>query len=84
VTIRVFSVLDVAAYRLLDHPTALAVGAELGLEPVPQLGTVVLDHTVDGLVALAEGTSVLNPKVQREGLCSGRRPRSTTRTSAGG
>ena len=32
------------------------------------VGTVVLDHTVDELVALAEGTSVLNPKTQREGV----------------
>ena len=68
VTLRVFNVLDVAAYRLLDHPTMLEVVAELGLEPVPQLGTLVLDHTVDELVALSEGASVLNPKAQREGV----------------
>jgi RNA ligase (TIGR02306 family) len=68
VTLRVFSVLDVGAYRLLDHATALDVIRELGLEPVPQLGTVVLNHTVDELVAFAEGTSVLNPKAQREGV----------------
>ena len=36
--------------------------------PVPQLGTLVLNHTVDELVTLAEGTSVLNPKAQREGV----------------
>ena len=41
---------------------------ELGLEAVPQLGTLVLDHTVDELVAYAEGPSVLNPQVQREGV----------------
>src|SRR5262249_24494259 len=39
VTLRVFSVLNVDAYRLVDHPTKLAILAELGLEPVPQLGT---------------------------------------------
>jgi RNA ligase (TIGR02306 family) len=68
VTLRVFSVLNVDAYRLVDHPTNIAVLAEMGLEPVPQLGTIVLDHTVDELVALSEGTSVLNPQVQREGI----------------
>lgn len=68
VTLRVFSVLNVDAYRLVDHPTKIAVLAEMGLEPVPQLGTVVLDHTVDQLVALSEGTSVLNPQIQREGI----------------
>ena len=35
---------------------------------MPQLGTLVLDHSVDELVAFAEGTSLLNPKIQREGL----------------
>ena len=35
---------------------------------MPQLGTIVLNHTVDELVAFSEGTSVLNPKVQREGV----------------
>lgn len=68
VTLRVFSVLNVDAYRLLDHPAQLEVLAEMGLEPVPQLATVVLDHTVDQLVALSEGTSALNPQVQREGI----------------
>jgi RNA ligase (TIGR02306 family) len=68
VTIRVFSVIDVGTYKLLDHATAIEVVKDLGLEAVPQLGTVVLDHTVDQLVALAEGTSVLNPQAQREGI----------------
>lgn len=68
VALRVFNVLNVDAYRLLDHTAGLAAIADMGLEPVPQLGTLVLDHTVDGLVALAEGVSVLNPRVQREGV----------------
>jgi len=68
VTLRVFSVLNVDAYRLLEHPDQLDVLADMGLGPVPQLGTIVLDHTVDQLVALSEGTSVLNPQVQREGI----------------
>ncbi len=68
VTLRVFNVLNVDAYRLLDHAAMLEVLRELGLESVPQLGAVVLNHTVDELVAFSEGTSVLNPKVQREGV----------------
>lgn len=66
--LRVFNVLDVPARRLLDREDLLDALASAGLEPVPQLGAVVLDHSVDELVALAEGTSVLNPKVQREGI----------------
>jgi RNA ligase (TIGR02306 family) len=68
VTLRVFGVLNVGTYRLLDHADGLAVVLDLRLEPVPHLGTVVLNHTVDELVAMAEGTSVLNPKAQREGV----------------
>lgn len=68
VTLRVFSVLNVDAYRLLDHGAMMEMLAEMPLEAVPQLGTLALDHTVDALVAFSEGTSVLNPKVQREGV----------------
>jgi RNA ligase (TIGR02306 family) len=68
VTLRVFNVLDVDACRLLDHPAMLALLGELQLEAVPQLGTVLLDHTVDELVAFSEGTSALDAKVQREGV----------------
>ncbi len=68
VTLRVFNVLNVDANRLLDHGAMLAVLGELGLESVPQLGAIVLNHTVDELVAFAEGMSVLNPKSQREGV----------------
>ena len=68
VTLRVFNVLNVDTYRLLDHGAMLEVLADLGLEPVPQLGTIVLGHTVDEMVAFSEGTSVLNPQVQREGI----------------
>ena len=67
-TLRVFNVFDVSAYRFLGHANMLAAVAEMGLDAVPQLGTVVLNHTVDELVALSEGTSVLNAKAQREGI----------------
>jgi RNA ligase (TIGR02306 family) len=68
VSLRVFNVFDIGAYRLVDHARMLDIVAEMGLEAVPQLGTVVLNHTVDELVAMSEGTSTLNPKAQREGI----------------
>jgi RNA ligase (TIGR02306 family) len=67
-TLRVFSVLNVDACRLLDHGEMLDLVAHLQLEAVPQLGLIVLNHTIDELVAFAEGTSALNPKIQREGV----------------
>ena len=68
VSLRVFNVLHIEEGRLLDHPRMLETLEWLAIEPVPQIGNLTLDHTVDELVALAEGTSVLNPKVQREGI----------------
>ncbi len=68
VTLRVFNVLNVNAYRLVDHADMLTLLDEMSLEPVPQLGNLVLDHSVDELVAFAEGKSVLNPQIQREGV----------------
>ncbi len=67
-TLRVFTVLNVDAYRLMDRDDTLRLLDEMQLESVPQLGTMSLGHTVDELVAFSEGVSVLNPKVQREGV----------------
>jgi RNA ligase (TIGR02306 family) len=67
-SLRVFNVLNAQIYVLLDHSVMLDVVRELQLESVPQNGTVVLNHTVDELVAMSEGTSLLNPQIQREGL----------------
>jgi len=67
-SLRLFNVFDVSGYRYLDHADMLAAVAEMGLDAVPQLGTLVLGHTVDELVALSEGMSVLNPKAHREGV----------------
>ncbi len=68
VTLRVFSAINVDSYRLLDHADMLSLLADMQMESVPQLGTLMLNHTVDQLVAFSEGTSALNPNVQREGV----------------
>jgi RNA ligase (TIGR02306 family) len=66
--LRVFNLYDISACRLVDHDRALDLLSEHGLMVVPQLGTIVLDHGVDELIQLSEGVSVLNSKVQREGI----------------
>ena len=68
VGLRVFNVLDLDAGRLLDLPDLLAAVAAVGLEAVPQLGELVLEHTVDSLVEMSVGPSLLNPSVRREGI----------------
>ncbi len=64
----VFNVVNVETKRLLGHAASLDVLDKIGLRCVPQLGLTPLDHTVDQLVAMAEGTSVLSHKTQREGI----------------
>jgi len=66
--LRVFNVLGVENRGLLDLDRTMELLAEMGLDAVPQLGTIVLNHSVDELVAFSEGTSALNPQVQREGV----------------
>lgn len=68
VTLRVFNVLNVETYRLVDHAAMQQILADAGLEGVPQLGTIELGHTVDELIAMSEGVSLLNKQVQREGI----------------
>lgn len=68
VDLLVFNVLDLAEQRLVDHEFMLESLEAVGLKSVPQLGTIVLDHTVDELVEFSIDTSVLNGKVQREGV----------------
>lgn len=67
-TLRVFNLLNVDSYGLLEHSTMIEALTSMQLEGVPQLGTLVLNHTVDELVAYSEGVSVLNPSAQREGI----------------
>lgn len=55
-----------AEYAYPDKTNALA--KEMGLDSVPALGSFVLDHKIDDLVAMAEGKSVINPKIEREGI----------------
>ena len=68
VELRVFSLFDISAGRLVDADRALDLLREFRLEAVPQLDSITLDHAVDDLIRLSEGVSVLNPKVQREGI----------------
>jgi hypothetical protein len=64
----VFTLFDMDGYRTVDSATMLDALAAVGLDPVPQLGTLELRHSVDELVAFSVGPSALNPKVQREGI----------------
>ncbi len=64
----VFNVYDIGASRLVEHRRMLDILEEIGLKGVPQLGTTVLDHSVDQLIELSVGPSQLNAKTEREGI----------------
>jgi RNA ligase (TIGR02306 family) len=66
--LRVFNVLNVDTHRLLDLDAMQAALAKINLEMVPLLGLLTLEQSVDELIALAEGESVLRPGVPREGI----------------
>lgn len=40
----------------------------MGLECVPLVKEFTLAHSIDEVVAMSEGKSALNPKVEREGI----------------
>ena len=65
---RVFNLLNADAGTLVERGVALDALDAVGLKRVPELAPVTLAHTVDQLVSLSAGESVLNPKTQREGL----------------
>ena len=68
VELRVFSVIDIDQYCLVDRDVMLSAIEIAGLTSVPQLGEMVLNHSIDELVDFAVGMSQLNPKAHREGI----------------
>lgn len=66
--LHVFNVLNLDTAQLVDRDIGVSLLNEVGLQGVPQLGTLVLNHSIDELVALSAGPSVLNPQVPREGV----------------
>ncbi len=64
----VFNVIDIGTYGLVDRERTAQILEFLGLPAVPPVGEIVLDHSVDQLVELAVGPSLLAPKVHREGI----------------
>jgi RNA ligase (TIGR02306 family) len=68
VDLRVFSLIDIDRYSLVDREIMLSALEQAGLIPVPQLGEIILNHTIDELVEIAIGRSELNANAHREGL----------------
>lgn len=68
VELHIFNLLNLDTGGLVDFATMSELLESVELRAVPHLGEIVLDHSVDDLVAFSIGTSVLNPRLQREGV----------------
>lgn len=64
----VFNLVDVGEYRLFDRQQQLELIEQVGLKHVPSLGEIPLNHTVDQIIDLSIGMSVLNRQTHREGI----------------
>jgi RNA ligase (TIGR02306 family) len=68
---RVFNMWDTKNHVYIEHDTMLDTCQTFGLGKdflVPQLGEIILDHTVDDIINMADGKSLINPEVSREGI----------------
>jgi len=64
-----FNVFDIDAYKFLDFDDFQAFLKEFGWQSVPILDTnFILMEEIEALVSLSVAKSVLNPKLQREGI----------------
>jgi len=66
--LRLFRVFDIDAQRMIAQPEFLQLSAELRLKTVPLLGSIRLPDTMQEAIKLADGFSVLNNSVRREGI----------------
>ena len=64
----VFNVFDIENYGYLEKAEMNSVCESLGLEVVPFIETREVPETIDEILELAQGNSVLNAQTEREGL----------------
>ena len=66
----IYSIFDIDRFAYLNYEEFIALAQQAGLETVPVLRDdyILGDDDVDGLVALSNEKSVLNPALPREGI----------------
>jgi len=66
---RLFNIFDIDNYEYLPKNEMLEIAEQFGLKIVPTVfESVELPETIDEILILAEGKSILNPQSEREGL----------------
>lgn len=67
-TVRFFRSFNIDTFEFFDYKIFIKMIEDMELLTVPILGVVELPKTIDELLAYVEGKSVLNPKIEREGI----------------
>ncbi|KKM61076.1 hypothetical protein LCGC14_1535330 [marine sediment metagenome] len=67
-TIKVFDIFDIDKYQYINRHFLKEWALILSIDVVPVLSTYNINDDLDYLVDMSMGTSILNPKVQREGI----------------
>jgi len=66
--IYIFNIFDIDSYTYWSHDQVTEFCTAHKLPVVPTVSRFTLNHTVDSLIEFSKGTSLINPKVRREGL----------------
>jgi len=64
----IFNIFNIDTYTYLPHQQVINFCTTHNLPVVPTITQIPLNHTVDELIELSKGTSIINPKSRREGL----------------
>ena len=64
----VFNIFDLDQYAYLEKVEVADLCEQLGLQAVPFVEERTVPESLDGILQIAEGKSVLNDKTEREGL----------------
>ena len=69
IDVRLFDIYDIDKGVYVDYEELVMITEALGMKMVPVIDTnFVLDHSVDELILMADGYSILNKETRREGL----------------
>lgn len=64
----IFNIFNIDTNEYVNFASAHVLLDAMNLKTVPYINGIELNHSVDDLIELSEGSSLINPKIHREGL----------------